>query len=105
MAVQFNKDSGARFKLVKFPVSTKEVGADGELVLDAHGKAKRKDKEVQEEVPATLEDAIKAEGAKKVFKRYIQSLIIELQGEHRRDLQEKAPGERRRAPYMEELGL
>ena|SRR5947207_287685 len=106
MAIQFNKDNGAKFKLVEFPVSTKEVDPKtGEYVLDAHGKAKKLNKNVNEEVPATLDDAILAEGKQKVFRRYIQALVIELQGEHRRDLQEKTPGERKRAPYLETLGI
>ena|SRR5437016_5875754 len=110
MAVQFNRDSGAKFKTITFPVSTKEVDpATGEYVMDSHGKPKKKEKDVESQAPAkgprgdALRNAILAEGEDKVWRRYVQSLIIELQGEHRRDLQEKQPGERRRAPYMETL--
>ena len=107
MAIQFNKENGAKFKAVEFPVSTKEVDPKtGEYVINPKtGKANKIEKNVQEDVPATLDDAILAEGKQKVFRRYIQALVIELQGEHRRDLQEKTPGERKRAPYLETLGI
>ena len=101
MAVNFNTSNGAKLKTIEFPVSTKETDpATGEYVLDTHGKPKKKEKMAVADVPAPgpkgdkLRNAILAEGEDKVWRRYVQSLVIELQGEHRRDLQEKAPGER-----------
>lgn len=89
MAVTFNKEH-ARFKTVKIPVST--------------GKGESKKEDILEtEVPASLKDAIAAEGETKVYKRYLQSLGIDLQGDKRRELQDKKPGERKRASWMEEV--
>jgi hypothetical protein len=93
MAVQFDKTKGAHFKKVAIPVSTKTNTAGGE----------KRESTLETEVPASLADAIKAEGEQKVYKRYLQALGIDLQGEKRRELQEKRAGEKKRAGWMEEL--
>jgi hypothetical protein len=109
MAVQFNRTNAhvlqkgerasdcnhsnhVHFKSVEIPVSTGKGESKREGVASV-------------EVPATLKDAIAAEGEHKVFRRYAQSLSIELQGDHRKELQEKPAGEKRRAGYMEEWGI
>jgi hypothetical protein len=97
---EYNRDGGVRFKRVKIPVSTK-VGTG----VDEEGNPVRKETVIEAEVPASLEDALKAEGPKVVWKRYLQSLGIEIQGDHRRALQEKKAGERKRAAWTEELGV
>lgn len=89
MAVNFNREH-AQFQTVSIPVST------------GKGDDKRQTT-AQVEVPASLKDAIAAEGEKKVFKRYLLSLGIEIQNEHRQKLQEKKPGERKRAGWLEEV--
>lgn len=92
MAVVYNREN-ANFKKVRIPVSTKTSTPDGS----------KRETVAEVEVPATLRDAIAAEGEAKVFKRYLQSLGIEIQGEHRRELQEKKPGEKKRAGWLEEV--
>lgn len=58
------------------------------------------------EMPASLADAIGLEGEKAVFRRYLSSLAIELQGQERAKLApEGEKKERKRASYLEELGL
>jgi len=57
-------------------------------------------------MPASLADAIALEGSKGVFRRYLNSLAIELQGEERQKLApEGEKKERKRARYLEELGV
>lgn len=76
----------------------------------ATGKGDAK-KEVpfEAELPASLADAIAKEGEKEVFKRYINSLVISLQANKRSEIAtpdgaDGKPG-RKRASYMEELGI
>lgn len=58
------------------------------------------------DMPETLADAIALEGLPAVFKRYLSSLAIELQGKERAKLApEGEKKERKRASYLEELGL
>lgn len=62
--------------------------------------------EFQAEMPASLADAIAVEGVDAVFKRYLSSLAIELQGEQRSKMApEGEKKERKRAGYLEELGV
>lgn len=58
------------------------------------------------DLPLDLGSAIAMEGEVGVFRRVINSLVIEKQGEKRRELQSKEEGgERTRAKYLTELGL
>lgn len=60
----------------------------------------------QADLPLNLGSAIALEGEEGIFRRVINSLVIEKQGEKRRELQEKEEGEgRTRAKYLQELGL
>jgi hypothetical protein len=59
------------------------------------------------ELPASIEDAIALLGAKAVFRRFINAHVVYLQGVERAKLQkdDEAPKERKRAAYLESLGL
>jgi hypothetical protein len=58
------------------------------------------------ELPATLEDAIAAFGKKEVFRRFINAHVVYLQSQKRNELtKETQERERKRAPYLESLGL
>lgn len=91
--VNFNRANGAQFATVKIEVST--------------GKGESKKTETREvEVPRTLADAVKAEGEQAVFKRYIGSLVINLQAGFRNEMKpEGEKTERKRANYLETLGI
>lgn len=67
----------------------------------------KREEDFDAELPRTLADAIALEGEKDVFKRYINAYVIYLQGQKRAELQSKGEGgkERKRAKYLEELGL
>lgn len=71
------------------------------------GKAdSKKVTDFQVHIPKSLADAIKIEGEREVFKRYLQSLAIAIQANKRMELGdegEKAP--RKRAGYLESVGL
>ena len=57
-------------------------------------------------IPATLQDAVKIEGEKEVFKRYLQSLAIAIQQQKRVELGDAGePKTRKRAAYFESVGL
>jgi len=85
--------NAARTKEVDIPVSTGKGDA-------------RKEDTFKETLPMSLADAIALEGEKEVFKRYLNSLVIYLQGKRRVAMGEKKSGTgRRRAAYMESLGL
>lgn len=73
------------------------------------GEEKLED-EIQRDLPRSLGDAVAIYGEKEVFKSFIQSLVIKLQNERRLELQADATeasetGGRKRAKYLEELGL
>lgn len=58
------------------------------------------------ELPATLEDAIAVFGKKEVFRRFINAHVVYLQSQQRNELtKQTAEKERKRAPYLESLGL
>lgn len=79
------------------------------ITLEASTKVD--DEKVQEEfetaVPPTLADAVAFEGEKGVFRRYINSLVVERQGEKRREIAANAGAgvERKRGKYLQELGV
>lgn len=79
-------------KDVKIPVSTK-VGGE------------KKATEFEAKLPASLEDAIGIYGKEEVFKRFINSMVISLQGEQRTKLQGGEEGSRVKAKYLDVLGL
>jgi hypothetical protein len=60
------------------------------------------------ELPASLPDAIALLGEKPVFRRFINAHVVYLQGVERAKLQKEGdtePKERKRAQYLESLGL
>lgn len=60
------------------------------------------------DLPASLGDAVAMEGEREIFRRVINAIVIERQGEERRKIAANsgAPGkERVRAKYLSELGL
>lgn len=58
------------------------------------------------DLPLNLGSAIALEGEEGVFRRVINSIVIEKQGEKRRELTAEAEGGGgRKAKYMQELGL
>lgn len=66
----------------------------------------KNEQDFEASMPATLADAIALEGPKAVFARYLKHMAIELQAAERQKL---APAgekkERKRANYLEQLGL
>jgi hypothetical protein len=73
------------------------------------GEEKLED-EIQRDLPKSLGDAVAIYGEKEVFKAFIQTKVIQLQNERRLELQDEAAeaketGGRKRAKYLEELGL
>lgn len=71
------------------------------------GKADKKvTEDFEADLPASLADAIAIEGADDVFKRYLSSRVIELQGDQRNKMApEGEKKERKRAGYLDELGI
>ena len=68
----------------------------------------KSEQDFQAELPASIEDAIALLGAKAVFRRFINAHVVYLQGVERAKLQketETEPRERKRAQYLESLGL
>ena len=66
--------------------------------------------EIERELPKSLGDAVAIYTEKEVFRAFIQSKVISLQNERRLELQDEANSKqegttRKRAKYMEELGL
>jgi len=58
------------------------------------------------ELPATLEDAIAAFGKKEVFRRFINAHVVYLQSQERNKIAKQTEEkERKRAPYLESIGL
>lgn len=69
---------------------------------------KGEDKKVAEftaHIPRSLGDAVKIEGERGVFERYLQSLAIEIQGKKRLELDTSEGEGRKRASYLESVGL
>lgn len=87
---------------------TKDQAEVKEVTLKAstgRGEAK-----VQEEfkvrMPSSLNDAIALEGADQVYRRYLSALAIFYQGEKRDEMTPAGETkERKRAKYLEELGV
>jgi|SRR5215472_3095575 len=85
----------ARTKTVTLKVSTGKGDTKSEQDFDA-------------ELPASISDAISLLGEKVVFRRFINAHVVFLQGQERAKLQketETEPKERKRAQYLESLGL
>lgn len=58
------------------------------------------------ELPASLEDAIAVFGKKEVFRRFINAHVVYLQSQKRNELTKQSEEkERKRAPYLESIGL
>lgn len=75
------------------------------------GKEKDGNKSEQDfeaDLPASIGDAVALLGEKAVFRRFINAHVVYLQGVERAKLQketETEPRERKRAQYLESLGL
>jgi hypothetical protein len=84
----------AKVKMITLKVSTGKGDDKTEQDFDA-------------ELPASIEDAIALLGAKAVFRRFINAHVVYLQGVERAKLQkdDEQPKERKRAAYLESLGL
>lgn len=67
----------------------------------------KKEVEFKVNIPATLEDAVKIEGMRTVFTRYLQSLAVAIQNIKRAELTEADNKEKtgKRAKYLEAVGL
>lgn len=76
------------------PVSTKVNGEKKEATFEA-------------ELPKTLGSAVALYGEDEVFKKFINSLVISLQGEQRNKLQAEGGGKepRAKAKYLDALGI
>jgi hypothetical protein len=93
MTIEVPTRQQAVTKVVTIPVATK---VDGE----------EKSAEFSCELPATLADAIALYGEKDVFRKFINSLVVYMQGQERLKLRGPVAGkERKRARYMEELNI
>ena len=85
----------AKIKTVELKVSTGKSDDKSETAFDA-------------DLPASLGDAVSLLGEKAVFRRFINAHVVYLQGVERAKLQKAAdtePKERKRAQYLESLGL
>jgi len=73
------------------------------------GKGDEKnEQDFQAELPASIGDAVALLGEKAVFRRFINAHVVYLQGVERAKLQKESetePRERKRAQYLESLGL
>lgn len=56
-------------------------------------------------IPKTLADAVKIEGERAVFGRYLNALAVAIQAVKRQELGDEKKGERKRASYLEAVGL
>lgn len=63
--------------------------------------------EFEASLPPSLADAVALEGEKEVFRRYINALVIDKQGEKRREIAARygQGEERKRGKYLSELGI
>jgi hypothetical protein len=83
----------AQFKPVQIDVSAGKGDDKVETKFDA-------------ELPASLEDAIALFGKKEVFRRFINAHVVYLQSQERNKIAKQTEEkERKRAPYLESLGL
>lgn len=68
----------------------------------------KNEQDFQAELPASIGDAVALLGEKAVFRRFINAHVVYLQGVERSKLQKESetePRERKRAQYLESLGL
>lgn len=68
----------------------------------------KSEQDFQAELPASVADAIAILGETAVFRRFINAHVVYLQGVERAKLQKETdtePRERKRAQYLESLGL
>jgi hypothetical protein len=79
------------------------------LKVSTGGKEGNKsEQDFEADLPASIGDAIALLGEKAVFRRFINAHVVYLQGVERAKLQketETEPRERKRAQYLESLGL
>lgn len=75
------------------------------IPLEAGGRDKEKT-QFSADMPADLGSAIRLEGEVEIMKRVVQSMVIEKQGEKRREIAAKEDGkEGTRAKYMQQFGF
>jgi len=94
MTIEVPEKQHAKVKSVTLKVST--------------GKGDDKsEQDFQAELPASIADAVALLGEKAVFRRFINAHVVYLQGVERAKLQkdDEQPKERKRAAYLESLGL
>lgn len=93
MAIEVPDKRNAVTKVVPIPVSTSVNGEEKSVEFSC-------------ELPASLGDAVAIYGERDVFKKFINSLVVYLQGQERSKLRGPVAGkERKRARYMEELNI
>jgi hypothetical protein len=86
----------AQVKTVTLKVSTKAGGDE------------KSEQDFEAELPASIGDAVALLGEKAVFRRFINAHVVYLQGVERAKLMKSVdtePKERKRAQYLESLGL
>lgn len=71
------------------------------------GKGDEKKETVIDDVPlpVSLHAAVQVLGEKKVFRTFVNALVVEIQGEVRPTLKMKDGAGRKKAAYLEEIGL
>jgi hypothetical protein len=92
--LEIPEKQNAKVKMVTLKVSTGKGDDKSEQDFEA-------------ELPASIGDAVALLGEKAVFRRFINAHVVYLQGVERAKLQkdDEAPKERKRAAYLESLGL
>ena len=96
-------------RTLEIPDSPNMVVCAGERAIEVSTTidGEKVEETFEAKLPRTLADAIAFEGEKEVFDRYIRAFVIFLQGQKRAEIAarkgDKAP--RRKAKYLEELGL
>ena len=94
-----NASGNPGLKSVTLSVSTKTDEVD-----DA-GDRKKISKDFTTKLPANLTAAVEVLGEKAVFRYFVNALVVDLQADERGKLAPAAKGERKKAPYLEQLGL
>lgn len=97
------KDSpgyGKGLRIVPIKVSTRTDEIDGET-----GKKKELRGDFNVAMPADLETAVEVFGEKVVHRYFINALVVDLQASERTKLTPPSGEGRKKASYLEELGL
>lgn len=79
---------------------------NGIPVSAGKGENKKEDNIDDVPLPTSIENAVSVLGEKKVFRTFMNALVVELQGEVRPSLKKDATGQgRKKAAYLEDFGL